>query len=55
MKYFSMFTGIGGLDMGMAEDGHECVGYSEIKKSSIAIYRKHYPDHKNYGDIKRRF
>ena len=50
MKYFSTFTGIGGLDMGLA-DTHECVGFSDIKESSIKIYQRHYPDHKSYGDI----
>lgn len=28
-----------------------CVGYSEIDKYAIQIYEKHFPDHKNYGDI----
>lgn len=50
MRYFSLFTGIGGLDYGLA-DWNECVGFSEIKESSIRIYKKHYPKHQNYGDI----
>jgi|SRR5579872_3927796 len=50
MKYFSTFTGIGGLDMGLA-DSNECVGFSEIKESSIKVYQSHYPNHKNYGDL----
>jgi len=29
----------------------ECVGYSEIDKYASSIYQKHYPEHKNYGDI----
>lgn len=28
-----------------------CVGYSEIDKYATAIYQKHFPNHKNYGDI----
>ena len=28
-----------------------CVGYSEIDKYAIEIYKKHFPGHKNYGDI----
>lgn len=51
MRYFSLFTGIGGLDYGMEKRGFECVGFSEIKKSSIEIYGKHYPNHDNFGDI----
>jgi DNA-cytosine methyltransferase len=50
MKYFSTFTGIGGLDMGLA-GWNECVGFSEIKESSVKVYQNHYPTHKNYGDI----
>lgn len=51
LRYFSTFTGIGGLDMGLEELGAKCVGYSEIKESSIKIYSHHYPDHVNFGDI----
>ena len=28
-----------------------CIGYSEINKYASAVYQKHFPDHKNYGDI----
>ena len=28
-----------------------CIGYSEVDKYAIQIYQKHYPLHKNYGDI----
>ena len=28
-----------------------CVGYSEIDKYATQIYQKHFPEHKNYGDI----
>jgi DNA (cytosine-5)-methyltransferase 1 len=49
--YFSTFTGIGGLESGLEEMGWECAGFSEIRESSIQIYRNHYPTVKNYGDI----
>jgi DNA (cytosine-5)-methyltransferase 1 len=51
MKYFSTFTGIGGLDIGLEELGFKCVGFSEIKESSIRIYNSHYLNYKNFGDI----
>jgi len=51
LRYFSTFTGIGGLDIGLEEIGGVCIGFSEIKKSSIEIYKKHYPNHNNYGDL----
>jgi DNA (cytosine-5)-methyltransferase 1 len=50
MKYFSTFTGIGGFELGIGDKG-ECVGYSELDKYAVSIYQKHFPEHKNYGDI----
>lgn len=53
MKFFDTFTGIGGFTKGILDvvTNAECVGYSEIDKYAISIYKKHYPNHKNYGDI----
>lgn len=31
----------------------ECVGFSEIDKYAVAIYQKHFPTHKNFGDATR--
>lgn len=51
MKYFSMFSGIGGFEYGINKAiKAECVGYSEIDKYAIQIYEKHFPEHTNYGD-----
>jgi len=53
MKYFSMFTGIGGFELGIeqATNGEwECIGYSEFDKPAIETFKKHYPTYKNYGD-----
>jgi DNA (cytosine-5)-methyltransferase 1 len=81
MKYLSLFSGIGGFELGIqqayesyyreffSKQTHEaiphystddsgrstratCIGYSEIDKYAIQIYQKHFPNHKNYGDIK---
>jgi DNA (cytosine-5)-methyltransferase 1 len=49
MKYLSLFSGIGGFELGMPTD-FECVGYSEIDKYAIQIYEKHF-NHNNFGDI----
>jgi len=51
MKYFSLFSGIGGFELGMPKN-YECVGFSEINKFAIKIYQKHFSHHKNYGDIR---
>lgn len=50
MKYLSLFSGIGAIELALGE-GHECIGYSEIEKNAIKIYEKHFPNHKNLGDI----
>jgi hypothetical protein len=41
-NYFSMFSGIGGFDLALNRQGHECVGYSEINKYAIQIYQQHF-------------
>ena len=55
MKYFSMFSGIGGFEYGLQQSQHdfECIGYSEIDKYARSIYERHYPNHTNYGDATR--
>jgi len=51
MKYFSLFSGIGGFEKGMGDKG-ECVGFSEIDKYATQIYKKHF-NHKEYGDVSK--
>ena len=50
IRYLDLFTGIGGFTLGIGDKG-ECIGYSEIDKYATQIYQKHFPNHKNYGDI----
>lgn len=50
MKYLSLFSGIGGFELGIG-DMAECVGFSEIDEPAIRVYKRHFPEHKNYGDI----
>lgn len=52
MRYFSMFSGIGGFELGIGKE-HECVGYSEVNKYAIQVYESHFQTHKNYGDATR--
>ena len=47
MKYLSLFSGIGGFELGIKA---KCVGYSEIDKYAIQIYQKHFPKHRNHGN-----
>ena len=52
VKYFSMFSGIGGFELGIEASNidAECVGYSEVDKYAISIYEKNFPNHKGFGD-----
>jgi len=52
MKYFSMFSGIGGFEYGLQQSDYdfECVGFCEVDKFAISIYKRHFPTHRNYGD-----
>ena len=34
-------------------DSWECIGFSEIDKYAIQTYRKHFPNHKAYGDARK--
>ncbi|MBW2968540.1 DNA cytosine methyltransferase [Candidatus Woesearchaeota archaeon] len=52
MKYFSLFSGIGGFELGIGNKA-KCIGYSEIDKYAIQIYKRHFPKHKNYGNAKK--
>jgi DNA (cytosine-5)-methyltransferase 1 len=50
MRFFSMFSGIGGFDLAFQRHGHECAGYSEIDKYAIKVYENHFLGVRNYGD-----
>lgn len=47
-----MFSGIGGFELGIqkAIPDARCVGFSEVDKYAISIYKKHFKGHKNYGN-----
>ena len=83
IKYLSLFSGIGGFELGIQQAYENynrldlqkqttediragesnskslscrrptCIGYSEIDKYAIQVYKKHFPNHKNYGDINK--
>ena len=44
MRYFSMFSGIGGFEKGIEQSGvkSECIGYSEIDKYAIKVYERQF-------------
>ena len=53
MKYLDLFTGYGGFSLGIqrALGDTECVGFAEVNEYAVKTYNKHFPKHKNYGDI----
>ena len=52
MKYLSLFSGIGGFELGLQNSKYEFenVGYSEIDKYAKSIYSRWFPRHKDLGD-----
>lgn len=53
IRYLSLFSGIGGFEVGILNSNipMECVSYAEIDKYASSIYARHFPDHKNLGDV----
>lgn len=53
IKIFELFAGYGGASFGLKKAGidFECVGFSEIDKHAIKIYKQNHGDIKNFGDI----
>jgi len=51
-RVFSMFSGIGGFEVGllMSEKDVELVGFSEVDKYAIEIFEKQFKGIKNYGN-----
>jgi DNA (cytosine-5)-methyltransferase 1 len=52
MKFLSLFSGIGGFDLGLERAGMECVGQVEIDPYCQAVLKKHWLAVKRMGDIK---
>lgn len=49
----SLFSGIGGLDLGLERAGMKVIWQSEIDPYANKVLKKHWPEVPNYGDIKR--
>jgi len=54
MTYVSLFSGIGGFELGIHRTfpNAKCLGYSEVDPNALKVYRSHFPEHPNLGDVK---
>jgi DNA (cytosine-5)-methyltransferase 1 len=52
MKYFSLFSGVGGFEQGFPKDW-EGIGMSEIDRFASQVLKYNYPNVRNYGDISK--
>jgi len=48
----SLFSGIGGLDLGLERAGMQVIWQSEIDPYACKVLKKHWPEVPNHGDIK---
>ena len=51
MKVLSLFSGVGGMDMGLERAGHEIVGMCEIDKKARSVLARHWPDVPIHDDV----
>jgi site-specific DNA-cytosine methylase len=49
----SLFSGIGGLDIGLERAGMQVIWQSEIDPYACKVLKKHWPEVPNHGDIKQ--
>ena len=52
MKFGSLFSGIGGIDLGLERAGMECMWQSEIDPYACRVLAKHCPNVPNLGDVR---
>lgn len=53
MDYISLFSGGGGFEIAIHDlfFDAECMFFSEIDRHAIKVYKEHFPNHLNIGDI----
>lgn len=52
MNVGSLFSGIGGLDLGLERAGHRVIWQAETDPYASRVLAKHWPDVPNLGDVK---
>ncbi len=53
MKSVSLFSGIGGFDLGFQRAGIECVAVCEIDKNAQSVLRRHFPHAELFDDVRK--
>ena len=51
MKVVGLFAGIGGVELGLARAGHECLMFSENWPLAARVLAAHFPQTPNAGDV----
>ena len=51
MRFLSLFSGIGGFDLGLEHAGMQCVGQVEKEPYCLKVLKKHWPNVKRIEDI----
>lgn len=53
MRVLSLFSGIGGMDLGLERAGMTIAYHSEIDEYCVRVLEKHWPNVPNLGDVKK--
>ena len=54
MKIISLFSGAGGLDLGLIQAGNKVIWANDIDKNAVETYKHNIGDHIILDDIKNR-
>jgi DNA (cytosine-5)-methyltransferase 1 len=51
VRVVGLFSGVGGIELGLQRAGHHIVGYSEIDPHALQVLRRRFPSAKSLGDV----